>query len=89
MPPQPDTRTRPAANAPTRAQPLSIITVAAIAFGLAAVWVFPLFTGALALIFAVISVVRRHRLADKALIVAIVGPVVGFLLHLLPESFLQ
>jgi len=70
-------------------QPLSIFTVAAIAFGLAAVWVFPLFTGALALLLAAVALARRDRLAKKALIFAVVGPVAGFLLHLLPESFLQ
>jgi membrane protein DedA with SNARE-associated domain len=82
--PSPTTRTTQ-----TGAQPVSMLTVAAFAFGLAAVWLVPPITGAVGIGFGGVALARRKPWAKHALIVAVVGTVVGVLLHMLPESFLQ
>jgi hypothetical protein len=66
-----------------------MLTVAAFAFGLAAVWLVPPVTGAVGIGFGTVALARHRRHAKQALIVAVVGTIVGVLLHMLPESFLQ
>jgi hypothetical protein len=72
-----------------RTEQLSMLTAAAFAFGLAAVWLVPLITGAIGMGFGGVALARHKPRAKNALIVAVVGTVAGVLLHMLPESFLQ
>lgn len=68
-------------------QRVSFFTAGTFAFAAAAVWLFPLVTGALGLGFGAVAAVRRERLAGMALASVVVGTVVGLLLHQLPQSF--
>jgi RsiW-degrading membrane proteinase PrsW (M82 family) len=73
--------------APPATKKPSFPLIGAFGFAGAAVWVFPVLCGAIALAFALVALYRRERLAPIAIGCIAAAVVVGLLLHLLPASF--
>jgi len=61
--------------------------IGAFGFAGAAVWVFPVLCGAIAMVFALVALWRRERLAKVAMVTIVGAVVLGLLLHELPASF--